>query len=342
MLMKNLVTGVFTGITLLLGASAWAAETPAAAPAYAAKGEQTCLKCHDESPTVDILKTPHAMKADSRTPFANHGCETCHGASPEHVASAAKVKEGQKPVEPAVMFSGPNAASAKDRAAVCLGCHEYGSRINWHRGRHEANEVACNNCHTIHGSKDPVLVNATQPEKCFTCHAQQRAQSFQYSHHPIREGKVVCADCHSVHGSPSAAPGMLKEITLNETCYNCHADKRGPLLFEHQPVRENCDYCHTPHGSPNPRLVADRLPFMCTSCHAEDSGGTHSITNATRSSSTSFFGGAGSLGNAPLFNTAQPGGTSLGPNNTLQTRACTNCHSQIHGSNSPNGFFFFR
>ncbi len=36
---------------------------------------------------------------------------------------------------------------------------------------------------------------------------------------------------------------------MNETCYTCHADKRGPFLWEHQPVNEDCTNCHTPHGS---------------------------------------------------------------------------------------------
>jgi DmsE family decaheme c-type cytochrome len=223
------------------------------------------------------------------------------------------------------------------RNAVCLTCHEGSARINWQQGKHANNDVACTNCHTVHAQKDPVLVKNSQPEKCFTCHAQQRAESFQLSHHPIREGKVVCSDCHSVHGSPSSEPGMLKEFTVNETCYNCHADKRGPMLFEHQPVRENCDSCHTPHGSTQARLLSDRLPYSCISCHSADVAGGHSgVTNTTRLSSTGFIGGASVLGNAKIT-----AGTAA-PNVTMQTRACLNCHSEIHGSNSPNGFYFFR
>ena len=335
MLNKNLVISAFAAITLLVGASAWAADPAATAPAYAAKGEQTCLKCHDDNSVLAMLGTPHTIKGDSRTPFANHGCESCHGASPEHVASANKVKAGEKPVTPAVMFNGPNAASAEARAAVCLTCHQNSGRINWKRGMHASNDVACNNCHTVHVKKDTVLAKATQPEKCFTCHAQQRAESFQYSHHAIREGKVVCADCHSVHGSPSAAPGMLKEFTLNETCYNCHADKRGPMLFEHQPVRENCDNCHTPHGSPQARLLTDREPYICTSCHSLD-GHSTSTTNPSSGMTGTFLGG-NNLATSPIVSA-----NGLGPNQYLQTRGCMNCHSAIHGSNTPNGFWFFR
>ena len=130
--------------------------------------------------------------------------------------------------------------------------------MNWQGSAMQRNGVACTDCHTAHAAKDPVLVKATQPEKCFTCHAEQRADSFKYSHHPIREGLVVCSDCHNPHGSPGDTKS-LKEFTVNETCYNCHADKRGPMLWEHQPVRDNCLNCHTPHGSNQPRLLMEPI-----------------------------------------------------------------------------------
>ncbi len=108
------------------------------------------------------------------------------------------------------------------------------------------------------------MVKVTQAEQCFTCHARVRADSFKYSHHPMREGLVVCSDCHNPHGSPTGDTKLLKEFTVNETCYNCHAEKRGPLLWEHQPVRDNCLNCHTPHGSNEPRLMieADEFPLL--------------------------------------------------------------------------------
>ena len=81
---------------------------------------------------------------------------------------------------------------------------------------------------------------------------------------------MVCSDCHNPHGSPGDTKS-LKEFTVNETCYNCHADKRGPLLWEHQPVRENCLNCHTPHGSNQPRLLIERMNFLCSSCHSAQS-----------------------------------------------------------------------
>ena len=194
--------------------------------------------------------------------------------------------------------------------------------INWQGSAMERAGVACADCHTVHAAEDPVRVKKTQAEVCFACHAEQRADSFKYSHHPIREGKVVCSDCHAPMGS--ATEHLLKEFSVNETCYNCHADKRGPMLWEHQPVREDCTNCHTPHGSVEQRLMKENMGFMCSSCHS---------SNSSRSSSGGAFGGAGSVpGHNPIQYQAE----------LANQRECLNCHSQVHGSNSPNGAFFFR
>jgi DmsE family decaheme c-type cytochrome len=304
------------GLLSLAGVPQAAAQAPATAPQAAGGGPLTCLKCHGtEAKVVPILQTPHATKGDPRSPFGQEGCESCHGPSAAHVSSRAN--------EPSVVFKGPAISPAAQRNAQCLSCHQSGLRMNWQGSAHEANNKACNDCHTIHVTKDPVLVKLTQPDVCFTCHARQRADSFKYSHHPIREGKVVCSDCHNPHGSPGDTK-LLKEFTVNETCYNCHADKRGPVMWEHQPVRENCLNCHTPHGSNEARLMKERMNFLCSSCHsaqANQSGGA--------------FGGHGSI---PFRG---PGSTRF--NSALANqRQCLNCHSQIHGSNSPSGAYFFR
>jgi len=285
---------------------------------YTAGGAQTCKQCHNASPVTDIIGTPHSVKGDSRTPFAQHDCESCHGPNEAHVEGFAKGKF----VEPPVVFNGPHASPVSIRNQVCLTCHQNDGRMNWQGSPHQRNDVACTSCHTVHAHKDPVLVKATQTAKCFTCHVQQRAESFEYSHHPMREGTVVCSDCHNTHGS--AGPHQVKEFSVNETCYNCHAEKRGPMLWEHQPVREDCTNCHTPHGSTEARLMKERQDFMCSSCHS-----------AVSNNSGGAFGGGHTLpGNLQ--------GTALFSASLSNNRLCLNCHSQVHGSNSPNGAYFFR
>jgi DmsE family decaheme c-type cytochrome len=125
----------------------------------------------------------------------------------------------------------------------------------------------------------------------------------------MREGQMACTDCHSPHGS--TAPAQLVKNTVNETCTSCHAEYRGPFLWEHQPVTEDCSTCHEPHGSAQPALLKMRAPFLCQTCH--EGAGHPSIANTPK-------GLTGGMPSAYLL-----GG------------GCTNCHSQVHGSNSPSG-----
>jgi DmsE family decaheme c-type cytochrome len=275
------------------------------------------MKCHD-APIVegdrtykaatDILHTPHSVKGDERTPFAGHECEACHGPSNEHVA--AHPAPGEKRPAPMVVFAGKGASAVSARNNTCLSCHENGLRMNWAGSQHDKNDVACASCHTAHATRDPVLTKATQPQKCFTCHAEQRAQALKRSHHPIKEGLVVCSDCHNPHGSFDRK--LLKQETVNETCFQCHAEKRGPFLHEHAPVTDNCMNCHTPHGSPQPRLLTVRAAWLCQQCHTE-----------TQHPSTLYSG--------EFFDTTSTGLARL------EGKSCLNCHSQIHGSNHPSG-----
>jgi DmsE family decaheme c-type cytochrome len=133
--------------------------------------------------------------------------------------------------------------------------------------------------------------------------------------HPVREGKVVCSDCHNPHGSPG--PRQLVKNSVTETCYQCHAEKRGPYLWEHQPVREDCTNCHNPHGSNQFRMLKVRQPFLCQECHGE---AYHPAT---------FYSGD------DIPPAASPAQQVVG-------RSCTNCHSVIHGSNHPSGSRFTR
>lgn len=275
---------------------------------YAQGAPESCLVCHDQTSVTAILKGPHAVRGDRRTPFAKHACETCHGPGAGHVASP-----GPMPVR----FGPEHPAQAQN--AVCLGCHQGGARIHWAGSPHESHDVACAACHDVHAEQDRVLTKDVRPETfvkddasqvCFGCHPQVRAQLYRRSAHPLRQGRVACSGCHAVHGSVTRA--LLTEETLNETCYECHAEKRGPFLWEHTPAREDCLNCHVPHGSNHPALLEARTPWLCQECHA---AAFHP---------SSAYTGAGLPGN----------GT---PNRNLLLRNCQNCHTEVHGSNHPSG-----
>lgn len=276
---------------------------------YAPQGADSCLVCHNNSDITPILSTPHARVSDARTPFANHACESCHGASPDHLSTLAS---------PAVVFGlGGGLFPASEPAIqnqMCLGCHQSGARVHWAASEHQTADLACVSCHKIHASQDNVLSSLTQPDVCFSCHQDKRAELNRRSHHPVTEGLVSCSDCHNPHGSVSFS--LLARNTVNETCTQCHAEKRGPYLWEHQPVTEECTICHNPHGSTQPRLLSIRLPFLCQTCHQES---YHQ---------SALYSGD----DIPPVGAAQQ----------LLGGSCTNCHSRIHGSNHPSGSRFTR
>jgi DmsE family decaheme c-type cytochrome len=291
---------------------------------YSKKGADTCIKCHDvdsEYPVFDIFKTPHGMQADKRTPFATLQCEACHGPGDKvpgakgraKGAHAVKIRPGeQRP--PILNFGREGNVPAAEQNRMCLGCHAGDGRIGWQGSAHERADLSCADCHTIHAAQDPALDKVTQPDVCFRCHQKQRAEFQLPSSHPVRFGQVDCTDCHSVHGA--ANDTLLKRPTLNETCYTCHAEKRGPFLWEHEPVSEDCTLCHTPHGSIHPALLKKRPPLLCQQCHSQ----------------------AGHPSD-PLTTDGLPGAS---PSGFLLGGSCMNCHAEIHGSNHPSGVKLMR
>jgi len=302
--------------------------TPASVSAveYSKKGADTCMKCHNEDaeyPVLDIFKTKHAVKADSRTPFAGLQCEACHGPGVSGAlfmeqalragSHVGKVRRGEK--RPPIINFGPKSDEpAAVQNGMCLQCHKGGSHIPWQGSVHETAEVTCASCHTIHTAHDPVLDNMTQPNVCFKCHLKERADFSKPSHHPVSSGQLGCSDCHASHGAGTST--LLIRPTLNETCYTCHAEKRGPFLWEHAPVAEECTLCHVPHGSIHPALLTKRPPLLCQQCHSQ-------------------------LGHPSVALTTQ-GLPSATPSALLLAGSCTNCHSQVHGSNHPSGVKLMR
>ncbi len=292
------------------------------------KQDATCTRCHDESenaPILSIYQTKHGARGNPNAPT----CQSCHGSSDKHVAGGQGASSGTRPAPDVVFKKGVYASSdERDRAGACLACHKGQKRSNWDGGKHESAGLACNDCHKVHnGGADKVLDKKTQPDVCFACHKTQRADAHKISSHPILAGKVVCSDCHNPHGS--TGPKLLKKASVTETCYQCHAEKRGPFLFEHQPVTEDCTNCHNPHGSNITPLLKSRAPFLCQECH----DGTHASGTPAGVNAGGYQAGLSST---------NASGAAQFPSKNLVGRACMNCHSMVHGSNSPAGGFLQR
>ncbi len=165
-------------------------------------------------------------------------------------------------------------------------------------------------------------------DTCYTCHKSQRALSMRTSHHPVREGKMGCASCHNPH--EGNRPKMLKADSVNELCYTCHTEKRGPFLFEHAAVREDCASCHEPHGSNHKRLLKNKAPNLCWNCHLSGSGHFGSGDNFNNEK-----------GGVPVAPTGAPSGYPTMGSRFVE-KSCKNCHVSVHGSNSPQGAYFLR
>jgi DmsE family decaheme c-type cytochrome len=286
---------------LTLGAASARAEAP---------GPEVCAGCHADR-VEHFSASKHGASSDGRTPMSNGGCVVCHANAAEHVKAGGGKGAG------GIVNPGSKTLAAEQRSGICLRCHENQARIHWEGSLHDRSQVSCEDCHSVHADKDPVLVKQTQANVCFACHKEQRAAMFRFSVHPLRTGWMTCSSCHAPHGSPSEH--NLARNSVNETCYQCHADKRGPFLWEHPPAREDCANCHNPHGTNNPPMLKVRQPYLCQQCHA-----------APFHPSTLYSGS-----NLPPFTGTPSGDKMLG-------QQCSNCHSKIHGSNHPSGVRFTR
>ncbi len=309
----------------LCGLSTSQAVEEAGTTAKVANRDTVCTKCHDESearPILSLYQTKHGVRADSRAP----NCQSCHGESDKHLHGDPNVK-GR--ASPDVIFGSKKGtyqpSEPQQQNAACYACHQKDAkRSHWEGSTHQNRNVSCTSCHDIHnGGHDKVRERQTQPDVCFTCHKEQRAQINKPSHHPISEGKMSCSDCHNPHGS--VGPKLMKRDNVNDTCYTCHMEKRGPFVHNHQPVDDDCTNCHNPHGTVAENMLKMRAPFLCNSCHTTPHGpGQPALAN----------GSSGAV--SPMAGSA-----------ITQGRACANCHTQIHGSNNPstapaNSQFFFR
>lgn len=249
-----------------------------------------CAECHENADNFNSTYHGRAWKGMNMAAT----CESCHGTTDMHVSN---------PTMDNVISYTVRGKKAEELDQQCLSCHNTTSVAKyWDVSMHKQNDVACTKCHSIHTSR----AATDQLTLCFTCHKSTRGQINKRSRHPLREGKVMCSDCHEVHGS-EAVRHMIRAENVNQLCYKCHPDKRGPYAFEHPPVAESCANCHKPHGSRHAKLLAEKVPNLCQDCH-----------NWSRHPGTPYDADSAFSGRSP--------------SNRFFARGCLNCHGAIHGS----------
>lgn len=258
-------------------------------------GDKKCRGCH--KPKVTDLATNIHSKARYWDAEAK-GCESCHGAGSIHASTEAPED-----------ILNPVRLGSEEASAQCLTCHEDGRR-HWDASPHDAMDVSCVACHSVHGNDHPAMLKAASIEEtCYDCHSEQRAYTLKRSAHPLRDasrfdnkGKMTCSSCHNPHGTQ--AENLISANTVNDKCYECHQEMKAPVLWEHSAVKESCLNCHNPHGSNHEMLLVAKEPRLCQQCHQQ---GRHQTIAGEESG---FF---------------------------VRNRSCSNCHAQIHGSNHPGG-----
>jgi len=307
---KTLIRGVvLAGVaTAWLVASGTASAAPVKqaghqAPAVKADdyaGKDTCLGCHEDKGKA-LKDGAHARAFNPKSPNATQGCESCHGAGKAHAEAG-----GDKTKITIISKLGPAEASQ-----ICVTCHAGNKHAFWAGSQHEGRKVGCTSCHSVHAPKGPKQLKAeNEAALCANCHKNITNKQNRFNHMPVREGKLSCSSCHNVHGSANVK--LLKVgRTVNESCVSCHAEKRGPFLWEHMPVAENCATCHDPHGSNNDRMLVAKQPYLCQRCHVTSRHPPTVYDSFTLKTSNNA--------------------------NKIYGRACVYCHAQIHGTNAPTG-----
>lgn len=274
-------------------------------------GTDTCLNAchvHDKIRRDFDLSTMGAqLSRESGLPLVN--CESCHGAgslaidllTPEKIL--ADQKAGIKTACDYKTFIDIKSLPSQAKSLICLKCHSANATFNlhnWNAGPHNIADVACSDCHAIHGGHNLKVRPREMTDLCTKCHPDIRAAFSLPNHHPVPEKRMFCTNCHEPHGG--SAEKSLRRDTVKSICTQCHAEKEGPFLYEHADIMEDCRVCHTPHGSINNNLLLVREPYLCLQCHP-----THRI-----------------------------GGTTTPETKQAYYTRCSDCHSQIHGTDLPS------
>lgn len=288
-------------------------------------GSDSCKDCHeDQFKSFSETKHSKLSKLDSWKDKVQ-GCESCHGPGKAHLEDATDKTK-------IISFKNKN---SKEISETCLACHAgKESHNNFRRGEHWRNDVGCTECHTAHGPQLATfkpgsltrpggttietpsnatfaMLKKSEPQLCITCHSEVKSQFSKPNHHKVLEGAMNCSDCHNAHGGFEQKQTNLS-VGADAACIKCHADKQGPFVFEHAPLKtEGCTACHTPHGSSNPKMLKrPQVRQLCLECH---SGITNQLSD----------------------------GPTGGPHSqtSIRSQNCTVCHAAIHGSNTNKDYF---
>ena len=201
---RTAVTGIAAALFVLLALSPSAfgqanegEDSASTAPQakYTARGVEGCLECHAGVLMTLVADTVHGNKDNPHTPYANHGCESCHGPGSFHSSRA----RGGVGFPALLAFRQWETTELHNQA--CLNCHgkdmgELTAIVKWKGSLHEARGMTCIYCHQSHVSSDRMKDPQPQRERCSKCHGSKIAG------HTGGEDLLKlkkCSECHKVH-----------------------------------------------------------------------------------------------------------------------------------------------
>lgn len=175
--------------------------------------------------------------------------------------------------------------------------------------------------------------------KCHTANATFNLHNWNIGEHAVNE--VSCSDCHKIHTGPDL---IVRQRETYKMCFECHEDVRVEFaLPSRHPVLEGkviCTTCHDPHGTTSDKLLRKESEReTCSICHAEKQGPFVYEHSDNTEDCTTCHSPHGSVNNN-LLTVRMPFlcmqcHEGHGKNAAYYTR-CTDCHSQIHGTDIPS------
>lgn len=191
---------LLAGCILLLGyvgpdtAAAQTRERLEAEAQYTERGTEQCLTCHAGDAMTIMAETLHGNPDNPHTPYAQHGCESCHGPGSVHVSRAG----GGVGFPPLLSFK--NVDDVPQRNAACTSCHAQTlgelKAIEWAGSLHDNAGMSCQTCHQSHSSENPMADQALQLQRCARCHSGP-IEEHRQSGFPV--DALSCSSCHAVH-----------------------------------------------------------------------------------------------------------------------------------------------
>ena len=164
---------------------------------YTAGGPEQCLGCHGGEKMAIMAATPHGNLENPHSPYAQQGCESCHGPGSVHVS-----RSGGGAGRP-VLLSFEDSGSIPEQNVACMSCHAGTlgelEGFAWKGSLHDEAEMSCQDCHNSHSTERPMWDKDLQQANCAGCHRRQIEGHPRFENAAIKYEELSCSTCHAVH-----------------------------------------------------------------------------------------------------------------------------------------------